>query len=534
MQNPKQILKTLTNIIKEYLYRSKVFIDDENFTLHLYSNPHFPTVKSISDTFDYFNIANVVANVPKEALDQLPKSFLALITYREQDEVVMVTRKKNSIKVNGQSLQKSLSIDDFFNIWKGTIIAVEEGNDDKSNATTKVNAYIAVLSVLLVTIQLFQLDLAIGVLSCLMLIGSLLSLLIIREETGFRNSVVKKVCNTVNNNGGCERVIRSADSKFFGFISLSTAAAAYFSSGLLVVNLLGINTTFLFFTSLLGLPLVAYSLYSQAFRLKQWCVLCLGISLLFFINLAISTYLFYSGEASANQLYFIQASLLMVTAYISIEYPKTLVRENKNLKGDQLVLYKLKKDLNIFKAVLDNSIQIDNSVFNIHQKMSFGSESPILELDAFTNPTCGFCSDSFIVYYKLLKADNKKIRVNVMFNVPFENTQSISTKIAAKAVNLYSEGKKEEALEMLYSWYTNRNIQEWLKLYDESTVVTMTTNQTLEVHKYWAKSNGINYTPATVVNGRIFPDKYKIEDLLLLANDFILEKEKKTLVMEKV
>jgi len=196
--------------------------------------------------------------------------------------------------------------------------------------------------------------------------------------------------------------------------------------------------------------------------------------------------------------------------------------------------YTLKKDLNIFKAILANSRTIDTTVLPNSLKISFGSETPALEIDAFTNPTCGYCSDSFKVYYKLLKSDSQRIRVNLIFNVPFENQQNISTKIAAKAIKLYFEGNKYESLEMLNKWFSDRNSQQWLKLYDKPEPISMAINQTLEAHRNWGSSNGINYTPATIINGQVFPDNYKIDDLYLLAGDLVIEEEKKTLVMEDI
>lgn len=526
-------VNTLTNTIKKYLYKNNIFINDESITLHLYSNPNFPSLKAISDTFDYFNISNITANVPKEALKQLPVSFLAVVNNKQQDEVVMVTCKKNKIKIDGQSTQKTISYQDFLNIWTGTIIAVEE-NNSKTIVTSKGIVYLTMFAVLSLLLQLLSLNAIFSILSILALAGVFLAFLIVREEAGVKSIVVKKVCNSVNNNGGCDKVISSSDSKIFGFISLSNASAAYFVSQLLAINLLGLNFNFFFVFSLLGLPVIFYSLYSQAFRLKQWCVLCLGVSTLFFIQLIIFSYIFYINQPDFDLIYFVKASLIMLLVYTCIDYMKAYFSESNKLKREQLELYKLKKDLKVFRAILGDSRAVDVSIITKTDSISFGGENPVLEINAVTNPTCGFCQESFMVYYKLLKDDYDRIRVNFIFNVPFEDQNNISTKIAAKAISLYFENDKIGALEMLNDWYTKRDMDDWLRSYNDSTAISMRINQLFTAHRSWAGINQIQYTPATIVNGYIFPDSYKIEDLLLFANDLIFadeEEKKKTPVM---
>ena len=74
--------------------------------LHLLTHPDHPSVKAITDTLDYFGVENLAANVPKDALEQLPKTFLALIKEDNGDELVLVQQKERRIKLTHISEKK--------------------------------------------------------------------------------------------------------------------------------------------------------------------------------------------------------------------------------------------------------------------------------------------------------------------------------------------------------------------------------------------------------------------------------------------
>lgn len=528
-------MKEVTSIVKHYLHKSKHFINDGDFALHLQSNPSYPSLKAVSDTLDYFKIQNIVASVPKKALDQLPSYFLAVTKNHMQEEVIMVRKRERKVEILGQQMEKTIGIEDFLNIWTGTVIIVEQ-QQDRPITVSKEIIFLSVLLVLVLLIQLFSINTTSIAFCFLASAGIFLSGLIIGEEAGYTSRLVKKVCSKVDNNGGCDEVIRSTDSKVFGIISLSSAGMAFFLAQLLVINLLGINFIFFVVLSFLGLPIIFYSLYSQAFRLKKWCALCLGLSTLFFINVVLLTISILNGEHTPfDIMYHIKGLLIIISVYVCIDYLKLYFLDNIILHQDKVELYKLKKDLTIFNAVLKETKPNNFRIVDGFKTMSFGVENAVLRITAVTNPTCGFCAESFNVYFKLLEVYPDKVKIDFIFNVPFEDQNNIATKIATKAISLHSQNYKYRALEMLKEWYSERNFEAWLRKYgQQQSEDYMEINHILATHKYWTEINELSFTPATIINGYLFPDNYQISDLLLIANDYIIDEEEKqkTLVME--
>lgn len=68
----------IAGIANKYLKSANYNIENKTFEFQLETHPDYPSIKSISDTFDYFGIENLIAKVPKEILHKLPKFFIAL------------------------------------------------------------------------------------------------------------------------------------------------------------------------------------------------------------------------------------------------------------------------------------------------------------------------------------------------------------------------------------------------------------------------------------------------------------------------
>ena len=115
-------------ILEKYLHKNNYFhLAKADVKLQLLSHPDYPSLKAITDTLDYFGVANIAINAPKEALDQLPVSFLALLNTQQSDSGVMATKKKNKIALHFEDgHRKILSEHEFKEIWTGDTVVIEE------------------------------------------------------------------------------------------------------------------------------------------------------------------------------------------------------------------------------------------------------------------------------------------------------------------------------------------------------------------------------------------------------------------------
>lgn len=202
-------------------------INIKDFELQLYTQPNSKSFKAISDTLDYFDVDNIVAHVPKESFNKLPRYFLTLI--EENDELVLVDKKNDfTYMTKSNGITSKLSTSDFLEIWKGTIIAVEDP-ENKPLLSSLFNK-IKIAPILLVFLYLWSIKLELIEILFLFLniFGIYLSYLIIKEKAGYTSIFINKICRTSTSNNNCNKVINSKGSLLFNKVELADASFIVF------------------------------------------------------------------------------------------------------------------------------------------------------------------------------------------------------------------------------------------------------------------------------------------------------------------
>lgn len=516
----------MISILEKYLQTNNYFrIPKTDLKLQLISHPDYPSLKSITDTLDYFGIDNIAINAPKEALEQLPTSFLALLNHHENNSGVMVTKRNNKIILHFEDgHKKSLSENEFKEVWTGSIMAIEEATDKKKVALEHSSVLIFLLVSAFLLLQTVSFNLFSFVLSILSLAGIGLSYFIVNEEMGIHNKTVAKVCRAVSKTSTCSEVIKTASSKLFDTIALSDVCVVFFTSCFLTFSLFGVNYTFLLGIALLSLPVVIFSFYQQAIVLKKWCALCLGIvGVLFFQDMVA---LLMTASVGFSTDYFTKAIFLFFVTGATWHLVKPIVVSNLKLVRIQSEFLKFKRNQNLFQALLQSGKVVDNTLIPTENEIYFGTENPIITIQAITNPLCGFCTESFKTHHKLLATHHSKVRINFIFSVQVNNKENKATQIASRVVEIYGREGKEKAWESLQAWFSTRDIEKWQSQYGIAESISDDSIETLLKHGSWCAANKIAYTPATVIEDHLFPQEYQISDLLLLMDDIILEKTK--------
>ena len=88
----------MDELVFRFLIQSHITsFTEEDVYLQLLSHIDYSSLKAITGTRDYFGIESLAANAPKDALSQLPKSFLALVEKQGSTELVLVTQSKKKV-----------------------------------------------------------------------------------------------------------------------------------------------------------------------------------------------------------------------------------------------------------------------------------------------------------------------------------------------------------------------------------------------------------------------------------------------------
>src|SRR5690606_35227122 len=113
--------------------------------------------------------------------------------------------------------------------------------------------------------------------------GLYISFLLLKEKFGFHSPSVLNIC-TATSNTNCNDVINSKGGVIYKDVSLADMSFLFFALVIILKLLLPTNniTNILIIASL---PIALYSIFYQAFAIKKWCPLCLGVvAILFGLN----------------------------------------------------------------------------------------------------------------------------------------------------------------------------------------------------------------------------------------------------------
>jgi len=314
---------SIEKIVETVLIQNRISnYDKKDLELQLQIHPNYPSFQSITDTLDYFDIENIAVEVPKEALDQLPESFVSLIQKDNDDAIVSVIHKNGSIELKHTDLKnKKLTYEEFKDIWVPKVIAVEQNTSSNaifSQESLIQNILLGSLVVSsIVTLVFRPFDLYQIVFLLLSISGIVFSVFAVRESLGIQSNTMHQFCTSVGNSN-CGDVINNNTGKLFKNFSLADASIVFF--GILVIFQLfyGFNSVLLLPT-LIGIPFIAYSIYSQAFIIKKWCAICIAISAIS-VGLIVVALIGLSFHFALLPITgFIMISALLALAYISVK-----------------------------------------------------------------------------------------------------------------------------------------------------------------------------------------------------------------------
>ncbi len=501
---------TIEKIVESVLIQNRIRnYDKKDLELQLQIHPNYPSFQSVTDTLDYFNIDNIAVEVPKEALDQLPKSFISLVKTDNSEEIVSVIKSNNTIELKHSSLKKKkFSFEEFNDIWIPKVIAVEY-NAKQKIITNNSLLYNGLLGILLISLTFLLLardwDLNHILFLTLSIAGVVFSFFAVRESLGIQSQAIHQFCTSVGNTN-CGEVINNNSGKIFQNFSLADAGMVFFGS-LSMYQLLYGFANILFILPLLGIPFVLYSIYSQAFIIKKWCAICMAIGSLS-IGLAILSFLYFSFSFNLGEaVTFLMLSSVFTLGYL---YIKERIKENKTFKSENIKLSHFKRDGEIFNHLLSLSEKVGDTA-TITNEIVLGNPNSEFKIISLTNPMCGYCKGAFEAYTRILKSMHDQVQIVIRLKVDLNNLENQATQIGLRLLEVYYTKGEESFISAYSEWFADRTYSNWSKKYPGFTNHAKHL-AVLEKQSKWAEDNSLYYTPASLINGTIYPKKYSYDE----------------------
>ena len=515
--------------LKTFLQKENYPVNEEELELQLLSHPAYPSMYAVTEVLSHFGIDNLALEVPKnrETLSQLPEMFLAHVKTSDQEELILVKRQNHFIKkINGKRKQEDINVDDFLEMWLGYVVVIEKAISgkipgEKKNIRFHQKLFLTTMAVSGTALFFYLLPgLFQGLHYLLSLIGLVLSVLIIQHESGTGSDMINRFC-TRSEKTSCDTVLSSKGAILLGSLKLSDLSIVYFTG--LTISWLPfaisgvVNYTSSLMVSIMTPPVIFYTVYYQWKVVKRWCPLCLSIALVLMLQIVTVVFKYFT----ANQLIidveagvlFLFSVLLALSAWLFV---KPLLQDKQAYKELQLKHFRFKRNYDLFKSAFHQKPSIPTAIES-QKEIVLGNPDALLHLVALTNPLCYFCKGAHITLARLLEKYGDQVKITIRFNVA---SNGVNHQIANRLMNLYHAHDKHsfiQAMDEVYSEGISR--KQWLKQWSVTTEKSY--GITLEQQRNWCLQNRVHFTPALMVNGRLFPQAYEMDDLLYFIEDLI-------------
>ncbi|MGG8497137.1 vitamin K epoxide reductase family protein [Tenacibaculum sp. TC6] len=516
---------SLNLLVEQLLRKNQIPFDKEELRFQIESHPSYPSLHAITGVLDHFNIENVAADVPvnKETIEQLPECYLVQIKGDKGQSLVVVQKKDTDyIIYNSEGKKKKITESEFLSLFTGIIVAVEK-TDSVSSPTkskaTKTARYVGaiILTGLVTFLTLKNSNSVSNVLHlALSFLGLLISAAIVKQELGLHTSIGDAFCSGVDDKKDCDAVLTSKGAELIRGYKLSDFSILYFSI-LATLTFVQISSPLLSYAiSLVAIPITIYSIYYQYAVVKKWCMLCLSIVGVLWLQAAIPLVTgIVVPELTLNNLMIF--GLISITSWLGWSYIKPLMKEVTDLRKDKVEATKFKRNFALFEGMLNKAPFVDTTITS-KEEIVLGNKQANLELVIVTNPFCGHCKPVHKQVEEILNKYNDKVKIKIRFNINPDDRESNTVKITSKLLEIYKERGEATCLVAMNEIYEEGNSAIWLKNWGECKDVDTFVDE-LKIEKEWCKNNGINFTPEILINGKSFPKEYNRTDLVFFIEE---------------
>jgi uncharacterized membrane protein len=536
-----QVFKTnVDDVVWEYLKHLNVPITKQSVDDILQSNPYYPSLYSISTTFDKLNVENAAYEMNDEQLDNLQTPFAVYMSGLPTgtDFVLVTSITPQTITVsNKKDKYYKLSRTVFLEHWKKIVFTAESNSKsgEKDFVKNKQQEQKRFWNKLLIasTISLvvlffglrsfststsgFQLLVLLGLHS----VGAVITSLLLLYETGNASNFVKSVCS-ISKQTNCDAVLSSRGSKLFG-ISWAEYGLIYFAGGLfwLLIPPLNIDLKLCYLT-LATIPValyIPYSIYYQYKIVKQWCPLCLGVQVILALELVVSCLSFYFGSHVLIHLpngFTIEAIVWMLIATIlpvSVWFQlKSLLLNAKDYHSYKHSYKRLQYHPDLFSTILQQGKMAPEGWQNLG--IIIGNPLATNTILKVCNPYCGPCAKAHSDLEEIIQ-HNTDYKLRIIFTA--ENIESSWGYLPARHLATLAQIADATLMKTaLDDWYlaNDKNYEVFAAKYPiEDTILTERGSNSLKKMSTWCKTAEISGTPTFFINGYKLPDQYSLKEL---------------------
>lgn len=489
----------------------------KDFEMWYSSHPDFPSLKSLTDTLNYFGTESITAEIDEQTLMSFDKPFLSLIrSDNNVENLVYTTFEQDKIKIiTDEDKFYILTLEDFLKKWKNIVVVIDENKKIQSKRKLDYNVLFLLLFVFNISLLILNhFTWNSFILSSLFLSGLYISTLLIQKKLNLSSVIADKFC-TISEKTSCEKVTQSQESKLFGKVPLDILSFVYFFT-LIVCEFILPNNNLSKIISCISFPICFYSVYLQWKVIKSWCPLCLLVVSVLSLSTAFSIFTGINFKIGINEIliFLFVSSITSLSVSFLVPYLKnrTMIIE---LKKENL---SFKRNYHLF---MPHYSYIEPIIYkDFIERFSIKTKVGNFNMDMIvvTNPMCESCKELHSILQNITER-HKNIRLSYVFYVPYEDRSDPRTFVAERLLEIYHEQNNSFDI-ALNEWYEKR--ETWIGKW--GLCKNLKYNYYLGEHKAWCSNHGIHQTPIILINGKQFPKFYDANDISFFI-DYIVNFE---------
>lgn len=525
---PFQLNDNASSITYSLLNELRVPVTKGFLRKELQSHPYYPSLLAVSDILKFYNVQNEALKITENNFDSYSPPFIAHLTVDNGIFCLIekVTNESVLLKMNGTK-KELLTRENFFKIWDGIVLIANASNRStepnySKNAKlekfrkVRLPVFISLISAIIIMSFIFT-DRSLSVLPLLITkaIGLFFINLLIKHELGEDSNITNKLC-TMAKNIGCNEVLNSKASKIFKDIKMADIGLVWFLTSIFFLiqynkaEMQIANINILSWFSIFSIPFIIFSISYQAFVIRKYCPLCLGVMSVLIID-CILFITFYNSNFTFPDF---ASTLTMLTILITTTFCWVVIKpfllNQEYLVSFEIKYLNLKRHLNVFNSLAFESQEYD--IEALHDAIKITNNVSQITITEIINPYCAPCEQAFRETIKTIANSNEHTtNFQFAFLVPTDNCENIITKTTLHFIALYNNSTSKEITKALSDWFEIKDYKKWSNKYP--CIITDLHFEMLKKQVQWSKNNQISGTPTTIINNRKLPLLYNIEDL---------------------
>jgi uncharacterized membrane protein len=510
---------------------AEVRVNSSSLKNALSTHHDFPSLASLSEVLEEFNVPNLATKLHPDQLSQIPLPAIAHLSIEDGSFVVITKINEHFIEYQHNTLGKKQELlSKFYQNWDGITLLIEP-NEKSGESDYQAIKRKNLLSSLRISFAI------IGLLTCIFYLlypiiesndvsqnwqfyglivskftGFILSSLLIWYSLDANISFLNKVCQ-LNKKTNCQDILSSKAASIGGIISWSEIGFIYFLGGFLsLVFFQQSLIPILQIINLLALPYTFWSIYHQAFKAKIWCPFCLGVQALLWIEFLFTLPISIKTDTLENYSAVGICFLFAATLIASLMNP---IKDSFQKERLSIEFQKLKFNPDFVLSILSKEVFLPPFDHQM-QMIEIGSPEAETVFQIVINPVCGACRQKFLDMMEIVE-NNDEVKYQLILSSSSKQDE-ISNQIVKTILGLANNSLMIEAL---YQWFLdeNQNFEVWKNAIKTTENNIKGENQRL-LHRQWLDEANITHVPLTYLNNVEIPTLYSTKEAVKLLKHY--------------